>query len=1316
MSESARENQANLGQDGRTERSMHADEPGTIQPPCSSETLPPTEAGSSANPAGSVQLAVGADRAPPTGANISGSASDLHPQSQSPAGEEVSVSLSVSDDAPTIISEPPPAEDGGREGATGSSSSANRSPATVNIRGRRLAHFELEEPIGVGGMAAVIRARDTQLDRVVALKILPPQSAADPDQVRRFEREARAAARLDHENIARVYYCGEDQGLHFIAFEYVEGENLRDMIARRGRIPVSEATQYVLQVARGLAHAAERGVVHRDIKPSNIIVTASGVVKLIDMGLARTLEPSAAELTQSGATLGTFDYISPEQALDPRLADTRSDIYSLGCTFYHMLTGRPPTPEGTAARKLHFHQNERPVDPRYYNPEIPRELVLILGRMLAKQPHKRYQHPQELVEDLQAVLQEWSQNHRRTGSRPALQRLSGQKYRGGFAWLAALAVICGVAVASWLESHRSPIPGEDTSGNRYERATSNNQTHGPWFPNPSAVVSTPPASTGPNDSGTAVVQEPVIREVQDASELREAIADTDRTNKWSQLRLTADFYDLGQLWTSEGSALLRLGRGQVTLEPVGDRRPTLALDLTADEIPEQTLAVWQLHGGILTLRRVRLVLRLPSAEIHVAMFQVLQGQLELQDCEIEVEGSPSDDRASVFLVTGNNDGPRKISLYRSILVSSVSFFRLVSPAQVSLEHCGLGPAPTPVVFQSSQTTPEPSASPSGEEVAAANSHTASESVKKRGATGEFSLQQCTWWLASGPAILFYGGPAWDVHLTRCILAQVSGEQPAVMLEWRRQESQRREEKLDLQLQRCALYGIEPFVVRRSETSSLPRSGTAGEILLPQLRSWRADPVSVSEQQCVLLEAPPWHETPPEFKPGTRDWLKVFQIRTDVVELRDADEPQIVLGVQKLLGRELYEELAPAQTSLNKPSARHLVVDGKGGKPDTYDSLSSALNSAAAESGKIIITLRVNGPLMVRSLLDVVGNRQVTVRAADGFTPELMFHPERIPESNQMVSLFRVHDGQLVLEGLHLRLQPLPTSSVRWQAAVNLTGAGSCQVRNCRVTLAGSDGEPNLALLAVTDPTGTMAPTPGKPFRSEDPPQVFLEDCFIRGQGVAIYIQESRPLRFNVHNVLAALQAPFLRMDTQRTEMLTFNEQIVGTLDHVTLCSSEPVVHLQAVKENAQPLLLRWQITSSLLVTLLATEPLVRIDGPQSDLELRRNWLSWTGQSDKPNVFSLAGPALIWQTKQPQTMMMRLPADRAEWCNFWGTSSDEVRFLREFRWQGFRAGERDFKEVEVSEFQPDSATLPAELRGVGADLSRLPGGRTSATTP
>ena len=193
-----------------------------------------------------------------------------------------------------------------------------RSPATARtLRGRKLAHFELIEPIGVGGMAAVLRARDTQLDRFVALKILPPEMASDHENVRRFHQEARAAAKLDHENIARVFFCGEDQGLHFIAFEYVEGENLRVILERRGRLPVAETIRYILQVATGLEHAASRSVVHRDVKPSNIIITPTGRAKLVDMGLARSLDPQAdAGLTQSGVTLGTFDYISPEQALE----------------------------------------------------------------------------------------------------------------------------------------------------------------------------------------------------------------------------------------------------------------------------------------------------------------------------------------------------------------------------------------------------------------------------------------------------------------------------------------------------------------------------------------------------------------------------------------------------------------------------------------------------------------------------------------------------------------------------------------------------------------------------------------------------------------------------------------------------------------------------------------------------------------------------------------------------------------------------------------------------------------------------------------
>src|SRR6266851_2413205 len=295
----------------------------------------------------------------------------------------------VSDDAPTIISRAKPqsvhAED----------------LLKSDLRGRRLGHFELLEPIGAGGMAAVLRARDTQLDRTVALKILPPEMASNPENILRFHQEARAAAKLDHENIARVFFCGEDQGLHFISFEFVEGETLRAHIQSHGRLSVPDAVNYLAQIAGGLAHAAERGVVHRDIKPSNIIITPDGRAKLVDMGLARSVEPQAdIALTQSGVTLGSFDYISPEQALEPREADSRSDIYSLGCTFYHALTGQTPVPDGTAAKKLHHHQSVEPIDPRQLNPEIPDELAGILSRMMAKDPKDRYQRPEELVHHL----------------------------------------------------------------------------------------------------------------------------------------------------------------------------------------------------------------------------------------------------------------------------------------------------------------------------------------------------------------------------------------------------------------------------------------------------------------------------------------------------------------------------------------------------------------------------------------------------------------------------------------------------------------------------------------------------------------------------------------------------------------------------------------------------------------------------------------------------------------------------------------------------------------------------------------------------
>jgi serine/threonine-protein kinase len=304
-------------------------------------------------------------------------------------------------DQPTVISHRSPLP------APSTSDSAHRILEGRIMPGDHLGHFELLDYVGGGGMGRVFRASDTRLARIVALKVLSPEQAADSETVQRFQNEAQSAARLDHENIARVHYVGEDRGIHFIAFEFVEGVNMRVLVEQRGPLPLADAASYTLQVAEALAHADARSVVHRDIKPSNVIITPEGRVKLIDMGLARLrqLDSAAADLTASGVTLGTFDYISPEQARDPRNADTRSDIYSLGCTFFFMLTGRPPFLEGTVLQKLLQHQSEEPPDVRQFRPDLPEEANAILQKMLAKSPDDRYRNAGELAFDLLAITE-----------------------------------------------------------------------------------------------------------------------------------------------------------------------------------------------------------------------------------------------------------------------------------------------------------------------------------------------------------------------------------------------------------------------------------------------------------------------------------------------------------------------------------------------------------------------------------------------------------------------------------------------------------------------------------------------------------------------------------------------------------------------------------------------------------------------------------------------------------------------------------------------------------------------------------------------
>jgi len=416
----------------------------------------------------------------------------------------------AADDQPTVISnrEPLPV-------APTVGDSQRAAGGGVKL-GDRLASFELLEFVGGGGMGRVFRAWDTSLNRTVALKILPPDQADDEETFQRFVNEAQSAARLDHENVVRVYQVGEDRGLRYIAFEFIEGVDIRAIVERHGPLPLPEAVSYVLQVAEALVHSAARGVVHRDIKPSNVLVTPEGRVKLIDMGLARLRREtsSAADLTASGVTLGTFDYISPEQARDPRHADARSDVYSLGCTFFYMLAGRPPFPEGTVLQKLLQHQGDQPPDIRRFRRDIPDEAVRVMRKMLAKDPRQRYQHPGELVEDLLALAEHVGLRPRDRSGRwlvvPRQAHVSA--WRRHLPWLApTAALLCMVLLLdlSWrlLDSGNGKRPGE-SGGLSAASSPLDAPGSGPGSP-PTEAGAMPPGATPPSEPApSGASQEP----------------------------------------------------------------------------------------------------------------------------------------------------------------------------------------------------------------------------------------------------------------------------------------------------------------------------------------------------------------------------------------------------------------------------------------------------------------------------------------------------------------------------------------------------------------------------------------------------------------------------------------------------------------------------------------------------------------------------------------------------------------------------------------------------------------------------------------
>ena len=380
--------------------------------------------------------------------------------------------------------------------------------STVDLSGRQVGDFHFLRRLGRGAMAEVYLAEQGRLKRWVAVKILRPELADDITYLKRFEREAQAAASLVHANIVQIHEVGHVDGLHFIVQEYVQGQNLRDWLARNWPPLLQQALSIMRQIAAALGKAAEQGVIHRDIKPENIMIAITGEVKVADFGLARVIretDTAATSLTQIGITMGTPLYMSPEQ-VEGRPLDHRSDLYSFGVLCYHMLTGNPPFVGDTALAVAVQHVKKQPKALEEQRPDLPPALCRVVHQMLAKEPEQRWPSSGALLQELYRIqvehcpqaspeeLASWSTVGMEPLTDPRLRatrqlaEVMRNSPRTGYRlgrWMLVVSMVlsfCAAGAVAWCTmrpqllvpsplSEKSSIPRQDTAWRQWFRAS-----------------------------------------------------------------------------------------------------------------------------------------------------------------------------------------------------------------------------------------------------------------------------------------------------------------------------------------------------------------------------------------------------------------------------------------------------------------------------------------------------------------------------------------------------------------------------------------------------------------------------------------------------------------------------------------------------------------------------------------------------------------------------------------------------------------------------------------------------------------------------
>jgi serine/threonine protein kinase len=1186
------------------------------------------------------------------------------------AGDLVALNGAVqsTDDTPTIISRNGPRS--GHENANG------------DLRGRRLAHFELIEPIGVGGMAAVIRARDMQLDRLVALKILPPDMAADPENVRRFHQEARSAARLDHENVARVFFCGEDQRLHFIAFEFVEGDNLRTIMERRGRLPVAEALHYVLQVAAGVAHAAERGVVHRDIKPSNIIITPTGRAKLVDMGLARSLERQDDKgLTQSGVTLGTFDYISPEQALEPREADVRSDIYSLGCTLYHVLTGQPPVPEGTAAKKLHHHHHVKPRDPRELVPGLPDEVAVILDRMMAKKPQDRYQSPEQLVHHLLLSARKLGAPANMPEGMLSVEAALPPPPGGRPLLLTGIAAVMVVALIVLLQVfNRTPAA---TSSIGPDVAALNSSGNVPDKPSAGGASLAPGPVKAPSDNSNQPTDPPPVVRVArftggDKTALLEWLKTVDKDAP-KEINLDQDVSLPDDVETG-----LSLSGPKVTIRSASaGRRPTIRF--THNSRPQGTnpWTAVSIDSPDVTVRGVRILVDGRSADVGMVGLRLRapapRGMFKVDNCEfIQARPGRGDKRLESLEVVGDDAAPGDLTLTecRFLSFDGLDNDTLTNQdfggddavvrdgrVKISAIDCAFGPHASLFRLQGGRGAAAPS----------------------------LSVEHCSMLTAGpGPSAVFnvLAGAAVKLDIRACLISRPGEESAddatagqAVVIRQADPDGVVCQNR-DNRYQGFDAYWIGGDSDQTSWTDFQARTN-AIKSSVTAVSPWKGDPLEP-------LRKYDYKEDPEDY------FAAAFQVNPQTPDLRVfASTP---VGVRRLGGVNYGDLLAEADRQTAKAQLKRRIVDPTQTSETAkhlYKTLEEALSAYVAGDE---IVLRWDGPQPVQPIrLDKQKWQDVTIRPDAGRHPVLRLVAAEDRDSEP--ALFRVYDGSLKLEGLTFILQP--DKGFRRQSVIDLAGQGQCSLKNCLVTLDRSAlpalAATQLAVASLSDLGKNMMQPTGP---ADQAPQLNLDGCFVRGDGDLIDCQTSRPLDLKANNTLVALKGSFLNVEVgPDAQAAAPTGQMTLTLTRATTYLTGNLIHLRAGKDYHTLAPVRCVPTDCLFVAA-AKEPqsLVHLDDSDFiDKEAVHDKLIFWGAEGGRTVYGNYG-TMLDQTPPGEGMPLTLGSDK--WESTWG--KDTGKLVKPFR---FGPGAPPAPDASFTSAAP-LQFHPLDAAESGADVSRL----------